>query len=70
MLPLRRRRRRVTVSQPVGIDYCLEHHGTRNEDDAYEDVAGELGCDWAEEPDDDGKVQPCRLVALVYEATA
>lgn len=45
----------------VGIKYCLEHSGTRNED---EDGA----CNWFDhrEFDVDEPPSPCRLVELVF----
>lgn len=46
----------------VGIDYCLTHHGTRNEDDP-------VGrCNWWRRADDHADDDlPCRLVPLAYE---
>jgi hypothetical protein len=35
----------------VGIDYCLEHHGTRNED--------EVRCDWQDRTDPEHRCQVC-----------
>lgn len=41
----------------VGIDYCLAHSGTRNEDDRRD------ACDWAIR---DGDSTPCNFVPLYF----
>lgn len=48
--------------EQVGIDYCLVHLGTRNEDESG-------ACSWAhrdEEPQRNGEPRPCHLVPLLY----
>lgn len=44
----------------VGIHYCLEHHGTRNEDED-----GRCAW-WPEFAHDEEREQPCRFVHLMY----
>lgn len=52
------------VYETVGIDYCLIHYGTRNEDDnQYDEEGKHLVCDWFETSD---KREPCKLVPLGF----
>lgn len=51
----------MTKLHEVGIAYCLEHSGTRNEDESG-------ACDWFDPQDHDehNPPPPCRLVSLVF----
>ena len=45
---------------PVGVGYCIRHHGILNEDDHRCDFAADG------EPGDDGEPMPCATRPLVY----
>jgi hypothetical protein len=53
----------------VGMDYCVVHHGTRNEDDPRVDDGDRLTCEWYDdhEGDEDGNPIPCDLRPLLID---